>query len=60
MKKSSVLIRRAALFTATVVLIAVAAGLSACMVANYLRADRAALNQLLPQVIIFNKERYRL
>ena len=49
MKKSSVLIRRAALFTATVVLIAVAAGLSACMVANYLRADRAALNQLLPQ-----------
>ena len=49
MKKSSVLIRRAALFTAIVTLVAVAAGMSAFAIADRLRADRAALGQLLPQ-----------
>ena len=49
MKKSSVLIRRAALFTAIVMLVAVAAGLSGLAVAWRLQADKAALDQLLPQ-----------
>ena len=49
MKKSSVLIRRAALFTAIVMLVAIAAGLSAFGIAYRVQADRAAFDQILPQ-----------
>ena len=48
-KKSGPLVRRAALFTAIVMCIAVAAGLSAFGAANYIRSDGAALERLLPQ-----------
>ena len=49
MKKSSVLIRRAALFTAIVVLVAVAVGLSAYGIISRVQADGAARARLLPQ-----------
>lgn len=49
MRKSSVLVRRAALFTAIVVLISIVTGLAAVGISSHLQADRAALDQLLPQ-----------
>ena len=49
MKKSSVLIRRAALFTAIVLLVLVAAGLAAFGIIDRLQTDGAARAQLLPQ-----------
>ena len=49
MRKGSVLVQRAALFAAVVVLIAVAAGLSAFGLVNWWQTDAAVREQLMPQ-----------